>query len=779
MSQDVGGPADSPGDTRASASPSGAPPIWSTPAVPDITLDLPPSQQPGRDRNFMRWLAVGLVLVSLAIAIPGVLAVRGGSSGTSTSHLPPGCEVAGSPCQIATAYLTAYTAGKYDTEYQYVSQAAIHRFSDPAILRSSYKDAHDYIVKRTGALLDEAEVYQITTKVGGQTVTGNTATVSVHVVMETIRVGEIAQDLKLPFVNEKGHWLLSWSPGVVFKSLDDPADPQYQRLLHLFVYDAPRGKILDRDGHALAEDEAVKVIGIVPGQIKNESGLLTTLGNDLDYTPDQLKAVYQNRPADQFVVVRTVTLATWQRVANDVTPLVGAGVAVHDDSARVYPYGADAAAVTGYVAPVSDQDLINDTAHYYEPTDTVGRDGIESWADARLRPVKGGELDIVPLNADGTYGEAAYTIGRRVPAAGADVHTAINLALQQKAMADMRALPYSSGTAALDPTTGEVLALASYPTYDPNDFSLGFTPNEAARLGALDHPYLNRAVAGTYPIGSVGKVTTLAAAMESGIPDSQVFNCPGSYTIPGTSTPRTDDNPIGHGNQTDITALAVSCDVIFWQIAVNLFGKDPHLWYNMAHSLGYGATTQITGLPTGLEAAGNVTLPDSPGAAANDAIGQGDFTATPLQIASAAQAIANNGQRLQPRLVLSVIGSDGQTQLSFPVHKLNDLAISAAHLSSLQAAMLGPTTTSIGTAYPTFGNFSVRVAGKTGTAEASPAGSAPDSLFMCYAPASPVGGPAVTPRIASGVVVAHSGTGEQFASPISRDLVKVIMGVNG
>jgi penicillin-binding protein 2 len=760
---------------------SGGPPIWDAPVVPDITLDLPPSRQPWQGRNLTRWLAVGLVLLSLAIAIPGILLTRGGQGRTTTgTPPPPGCEVQGSPCQVAQAYLAAYTAGKYEDTYHYVAQAAITRFSAPAILRTTYKDAHAYIVDRTQALLAEAEVYAITAKVGGQTVTGkNTATVSAHVVMETIRVGELTQDLKLPFVKEKGTWRLNWSPGLVFQPLDDVADPQYQRLLHLFLYDAPRGKILDRDGHALAEDEAVKVIGIVPGEIKNEAELLQTLGTDLDYTSDQLKAVYQGRPATQFVQIRTMTLATWQHVAGDVSPLVGAGVAVHDDTARVYPYGADTAAITGYVAPVSDQDLINDTAHYYEPTDLVGRDGIEGWADARLRPIKGGELDIVPLNVDGSYGDPAYTLGRRVPAAGADIHTAINLALQQKAMADLRALPYSSGTVALDPTTGEVLVLASYPMYDPNDFSLGFTPNEAARLNALDHPYLNRAVAGTYPIGSVGKVTMLAAAMESGIPDAQIFNCPGFYLVPGSTTPRIDHLPTGHGNITDITALAVSCDVVFWQLGVNLFGKDPHLWYNMAHSLGYGARTQVTGLPDGVEATGTVTLPDSPGAAANVAIGQGDFTATPIQIASVAQAIANNGVRLQPRLVTSVVGTDGQTQVSFALHKLNDLAITPAHLAALQAAMLGPTTAPDGTAYPTFGTFSVRVAGKTGTAEAEPSGSAPHALFIAYAPASPVGGPAVTPRIAIGVVVAHSGTGEQFASPICKDLIKVIMGVNG
>jgi penicillin-binding protein 2 len=781
MSQDFGGPPESPGNAGTGASPAGAPPIWGVPVDSDITLDLPARTRPWQSRNITRWLAVGLVLVSLAIAIPGVLLTRGGrGSSSSTVSVPPGCEVQGSPCQVAQAYLTAYTTSKYEALYPFVSQAAITRFSAPAILRANYKDAHAYIVNRTQALLGEAEVYSVTAKIGGQTVTGkSTATVSVHVVMETIRVGEIAQDLRLPFVNEKGNWLLDWSPGLVFKSLDDPADPQYQRLLHLFFYDAPRGKILDRDGHALAEDESVKVIGIVPAQIKNESAMLQTLGNDLDYAPDQLKAIYQNRNASEFVQIRTVTLATWQRVANDVTPLVGAGVQVRDATARVYPYGTDTAAVTGYVGPVSDQDLINDSAHYYEPTDTVGRDGIESWADARLRPIKGGELDIVPLNADGSYGDPAYTLGRRVPAAGAEVHTAINLALQQKAMADMRAQNKSSGTVALDPTNGEVLVLASNPIYDPNDFSLGFTPNAATRLNALDHPYLNRAVAGTYPIGSVGKVTVLAAAMESGIPDTQIWNCPGTYTIPGTTTPVVEGVPNGHGNITDIRALAVSCDVIFWQISVNLFGKDPHIWYNMARSLGYGTRTQVTGLPDGVEAPGNVTLPDSPGAAANAAVGQGDFTATPIQLASVAQAIADNGQRLQPRLVTSVVGTDGQAQVTFAVHKLGDLAISPAHLTALQAAMLGPTSEPGGTAYQDFATFSVRVAGKTGTAEAQPPGSLPNSLFMCFAPASPVGGPAVTPRIAVGSIVAHSGYGEEFAVPISKDLIKLIMGVNG
>jgi penicillin-binding protein 2 len=669
--------------------------------------------------------------------------------------------------------------------YQLVSTASRTRFGDPAILGGNYGNAHEYVVSRTSSLLLQAEVYALQATPGRQRiVTPTTATVPVHVVMQTIRVGPIAQDLTLPLVREGSHWRVNWSPGLVFAQLDDPSDPQYQRRLHLFAADAHRGKILDRDGNALATDDTVYQVGVVPGQIANESKLLQTLASDLDFTPDEVKQKYQGADPANFILIRTINQQLYAHLSADLAALQG--VVVRTTVGRVYPYGADAAAVTGYVKPVSDQDLLDDADHYYEATDTIGGAGIEQWAEKQLRPTKGGELDIVRLNADGTYGTPFYTLARRSAVNGDDVQTTISLALQQRAMADARAAGHPSGVVALDPPTGQVLELASTPIYDPNDFSLGFTPNEEARFNALDHPYVNRAVAASYPVGSVFKITTLSAALENGYAPTQQVNCSATYQVPGEAAARHDDHyPTSLGPMSLHTALAVSCDTVFWQISVALNAKDPNLLPTMARGFGYGALTGIVGLPDGVEDPGVVPDPTwfqqhghggwSPTDAANLAIGQGFFQATPLQIAAVAAAVANNGQRLQPRLVSAVVGTDGQVVASFPVKVVGTVPLSADQLAYLQSAMLGPTLDPDGTAYPEMGQFPVPVAGKTGTAESG--GPNPHSLFICYAPAAPASGSAVTPRIALGIVVERSSYGETFAVPIAKDLLKLYLNV--
>jgi penicillin-binding protein 2 len=752
---------------------------------PDITKDLPTRlrPRPPQSRRVPRWMIAMLALVAIAIVVPGVLYA---ALGQGTTSVLPGCDQQDSPCTIANNYLSDFTSGRYEAMYQLVSTASKSRFGDAAILGGNYTDAHDYIVNRTAQLILQAGVYALAATPRPQRVTGpTTATVSVHVVMQTVRLGPIAQDINLPLVREGGHWQVSWSPGLVFAHLDDPNDPQYQRRLHLFPQDGHRGKILDRDGNKLAADETVYVVGVVRGQISDETKLLQTLAPDLDYSTSQLKQKYQGAAASDFVPIRTIPQQLHDQISADLASLAGDGVVVNTTAGRVYPYGADAAAVTGYVAPVSDQDLINDTAHYYESTDSIGRDGIESWAESQLRPTKGGELDIVPLTAQG-YGTPYYTVARRPTADGADVHATIRISLQQKAMSDMRALSHPSGVVSLDPLTGEVLELASNPIYNPNDLSLGFTPNEAARFNALDHPYVNRAIAGAYPVGSVFKVTTFAAALENSITADQTFNCTATFQVPGETSVRHDWYPTARGPMSLRTALAASCDTVFWQVSMTLNTSEPRLVPNMAKGFGYGAPTGIVGLPANSENPGIVPDPAwmqqhgyggwSPTDAANLAIGQGFFQATPLQIAVAAAAIADNGQRLQPRLVTAVVAPDGQAITSYPVKVVGTLPLTPAHLTALQAALLGPTTSPQGTAYSLLGNFPVLVAGKTGTAESG--GPLAHSTFLSYAPASPAGGPAVAPRIATGVIVEHAGGADHISVPIARDLVQVYLHVS-
>jgi penicillin-binding protein 2 len=334
--------------------------------------------------------------------------------------------------------------------------------------------------------------------------------------------------------------------------------------------------------------------------------------------------------------------------------------------------------------------------------------------------------------------------------------------------------PHAGSAVALDPTTGDVLAMDSSPIYDPNDFSLGFTPNEQARFNALDHPYLNRTIQGAYPIGSVFKLVTLSAALSNGVKPTDLFTCHGSYQVPGESVVRIDDAPQGHGSLTVPEALAPSCDVIFWQVAVLLNSKDPNILPNAAKAFGYGSKTGIIGLPGGDEDPGFVPSPASvqqqgqpwtAGNAADLGIGQGDFQATPLQVAAVSAALGNGGKRMQPILVSSVTSASGSKIVQFQPKQVGTLPLSADNLAIVQTAMVATTNTTAGTSYNTFRGFPIIVAGKTGTAESGQP--LPHALFTSYAPASLLSGHPVAPQIATAVIVEHSGAGDSFAAPVT------------
>lgn len=767
----------------------------SMPAEDWITQNLPPDYQPpalsrrqleqlGKPPKSRRPWVIALSILLVIVVISGATLALLHQLQVSSSQHNPAC-AGNTPCGVANAYLADYTGGKYEALYALTSQASRQRFSDNVILNGNYKDAHDYIVSRTAALINEAQIYSISATAGkasqkrGQS-NPNTASVPVRVVMQSASVGVITQDITLPLVREGSHWRITWSPGLVFSQLDDVNDPSYHRLLHLFPANGTRGTIYDRDGNTLAKDEEVYVIGVVPGQLKNSFATLKALAVSLDFTPAQIQSLYQGAPSDQFVAIRTITPQLYTKISGSLNGLQG--VMVQQTMGRVYPYGTDTAAVTGYVGQVSADDIKNDQTHYYASGDVIGRAGVELWGEQYLRPTKGGKLQIVARNADGSYGQVVYTIASRDSVNGADIHTTISLASQQAAMAQMR--QYSneggSGAVAVDPATGAVLVLASNPIYDPNDFSLGFTPNESARFNALDHPYLNRALSSAFPIGSAFKIVTLAAGLENGVTPSQTFVCDGHYQVPGEAKPRNDDQPKGHGTLTAAQAIPPSCDVVFWKISVQLNSKDPNILPNMTKSFGYGSPTGMIGVPDGVESAGLVPTPQylqqhenaqwSPTDAANLAIGQGFFQATPVQVAMVAAAIADNGVRMQPRLVSSVVGSDGAAMKTYPVQQVGKLPINSDHIAIIQTAMLGVTSDLNGTASPEFRTFPIRVAGKTGTAESGQHN--PNSWFECYAPASPLSGPSVTPQIAIGAVVPYSGFGEQFAVPISKRIMQ-------
>lgn len=693
-----------------------------------------------------------------------------------------GCAPA-SPCQVANSYLADYTGGKYPQLYSLLSTASRTRFSDPAILRAaanyqtnavSYATAQEYITNRTKGILAQAQVYSLSATLGTvKKISATQVSFPARVVMRSNGLGDIVADIVLPLTLEHNAWRVDWSPGLILPQLDSTADPTYTRVVRFVSQTANRGTILSSDGQALALDETVYIVGVVPSTVKNQAAVTQALVANLDLTPAEITAATQGKDANQFWPVRTITPQVYNQVS---AALQIPGIQAQQTMGRVYPFGAATAPVTGYIGQVGPSEIASDASHYYESGDIIGRAGVEAWGEQYLRPTKGGELDIRARNADGTDGPIVSTVASRAPLNGEDITTTIDLPTQQAMMTRLAAQSgHTGGSVALAPATGDVLAMGTYPTYDPNDFSLGFTANEQTRFNALSGPYVNRATMAADPTGSIFKLITLSAGLENGISASQIFTCTGTFQVPGENHLRYDDVVLGHGSLNAVQAIAPSCDVVFWTIAINLNQKDPNLLPSVAKKFGFGAATGMIGLPADEDNPGIVPDPAwlktnknsgwSPTDAANLGIGQGFFEASPAQVAELSAAVANNGVRMRPRLVSKVSNGGAITQTFAPTSE-GTLPLSAANLKILQVAMLGPTNDSTGTTAYDFVGYPITVAGKTGTAESGQP--VPDAWFTCYAPASKLSGPAVTPQIAVGTLVEFAGTGEHYAVPVSK-----------
>lgn len=756
------------------------------PITPEMQAEIAarkPAKPAGPNARLLVFVSVIVLAALLATTL--FIALRGRGSGVlGTGPAFEGCGDS-TPCQMANAYLADYIAGRYDNLYGLVAQQSIKRFGDTQILRGNYQDAHDYVTNRTKQLLARAQITSISASPGPVQKTGaNTANVPARIEFVSARVGSFEQDITIPLVFENGHWRVIWTPGLIFNQLDDSSDPYYKHKVDLIALDGARGNILDRDGNVLAKDDTVYAITVTKSKLTDATGELTTLGKDLDFTVAQLNQKLSNASADQAVTIRTITTQLYQQVSPDLGKL--AGVSAQKTTGRVYPYGSVMAPVTGYVGAVTADDLKNDKQGYYDASDVIGRAGVELWGEQYLRPTHGGRLQIFEANADGSDGPVVYTVATRVPSAGNDIRTTVSLKAQQAAMTSLsQQSGHSGGAMAIDPTSGEVLAMGTFPTYNPTDLALGLTPNAFARLNALDAPFINRATASAQPIGSVFKIFTLAAGLENGVSATQLFTCNGSYQVPGEAKPRPDHTPEGHGSITAPYALTPSCDVVYWQLAVLLDSKDPNLLPKMAKAFGFGADADIVGVPKNDENPGIVPDPQymkdknlgnwSPTDAANLGIGQGFFQATPAQVAIATAAIANNGVQMQPRLVSAVVSGSGATVTAFAPTQKGTLPVSADNLGIIQAAMLGPLYDPHGTAYGDVSDLPVLVAGKTGTAESG--AEHPNSWFTLYAPASPASGPAVAPKITVSSLVERSDFGERFAFPVCKAILKAYLGL--
>ena len=405
---------------------------------------------------------------------------------------------------------------------------------------------------------------------------------------------------------------------------------------------------------------------------------------------------------------------------------------------RKYPLGPEYASVTGY--------------------DTIfGSTGIEA-AQNSLLSGNDSALDVRKI-IDLITGKTTK---------GATVQVTINSKAQAAAYNALKALGKPGGVVALDPRTGAILALASYPTFDPNVLAI----HDGAKLNKVDNqllkdktgPLLNRALEGAYPPGSTFKIVTSSTLLTQS-PSTTIntkVDSPTTLTLPQTQhILHNDQGEVcgdGSGQVPLITAFAQSCDTTFAKIGIQVGANALN---DMAQKFGMNTTSLKIPLPV---AQSNYVIPPSQALTAFSAIGQFSDTVTPLQEAMLSAAIANNGTLMKPYLVKQVTASDLSTVQATSQSTLSE-PVSSSVASSVKQMMLAVVQQPEGTAYAFRQAVTgVEIAGKTGTAETGQI-SLNDAAFTCFAPFA-------NPDIAVGVIIAGGGYGASAAAPIAVQVIK-------
>jgi penicillin-binding protein 2 len=453
------------------------------------------------------------------------------------------------------------------------------------------------------------------------------------------------------------------------------------------------------------------------------------------------------------------------------------GVDIQARLARQYPLGESGSHVIGYVGAVSENDLKRLDAPNYAGTAQTGRIGAERAWEHLLHGTTGYRQILV--NAQGRM---LQELERIDAAPGRNVYLTIDLELQ--AVAEEALQGRRGAVVAMDPRNGEVLALVSVPSYDPNLFSLGISTRQYQALQTdIDQPLFNRALRGQYPPGSTIKPILALAGLHYGvITGRDTIFCPGWFSLPNHSHRYRDWKRTGHGTVNLEESVAQSCDVYYYRLAITLGIERMHDFlskFGLGHVTGIDIPGEQPGLmPSRQWKRTAFSRPQDqawfPGETVITGIGQGYMLTTPLQLAQAAAILGNRGQGFRPTLLAAVEDPmSGERENSghqpLPPLQLAPQKVEEA-VDSMIAVMHGPR----GTARASAQNAEWTIAGKTGTAQVVAIAQGqeydeskvderhrPHALFISFAPAE-------NPRIAVGVLVENGASGSGAAAPIAR-----------
>jgi penicillin-binding protein 2 len=519
---------------------------------------------------------------------------------------------------------------------------------------------------------------------------------------------------------------------------------------------APRGIIYDRYGNVIVANRAIFSVYIFPSSVDSDK-LIRVISDVARITAvpkdNILKKIQENssRPFEPILIkdnlsIRTVT-ALEERRHN--MP----GVVVNVRPVRYYPNKMLAAHVLGYVGEITKNELSDLREAGYQLKDMIGKEGVEKIYDRYLRGIDGGqqlEIDV--------YGRPIRTVGALDPVPGSDVKLTLDLEMQKIVEKNLEG-KYGA-VIVMDPRSGDILAMASRPTYDPNIFAAPLDQREWDRMDRQGHPFLNRALS-TYPPGSTFKVVNLSATLQEGTEGlDELIECKGMFVLGNRIAKCWLEK--GHGKMNILEGLVQSCDVVFYQLGLK---NGPGLLSRYARNYGLGTRTGID-LPG--ELAGLVPDEDwkkraykdvwVKGDSINYGIGQGFLIVTPIQMANVYGTLAV-GKRYVPHVVNEVDSRDGKQMFKYKVQEEGFIPISKENQEMIKETMRQVVMRGTGIAAEVKG---MPAAGKTGTAE-NP-GKA-HAWFMCYAPYS-------SPEVVVITFVEHGEHGDRVTAYIAREILK-------
>jgi penicillin-binding protein 2 len=551
---------------------------------------------------------------------------------------------------------------------------------------------------------------------------------------------------------------------------------------------APRGQILDRQGHVLVDNRTALSLQLDPTQLphshRQRTAEFTRLGQVIGMSPKAIrKQLYQQTkdlPANPVTLVRDAShqLVYYLKENQAQYP----GVSVQQVYVRNYPDGTLAAQIFGYVREVTQQQLKEPRYHGLIPGDQVGQSGVENTYDNVLRGANG----VTRVQVDAAGRPTGGILNRTQPKPGDNLVLSIDTPVQQAGEAALHSFSTPGAFVAMNVRDGEILGMGSSPTYNPSIFTKPVIPTATYNQLASQTtgaPLANRAMQGLYPTGSTFKPITSVAALESGVltPTTTIVDT-GSFTEGGITLHNAGGGAYGALQLPQ--ALQVSSDVFFYNVGADLYLHGGDAQQKWASELGIGH-------PTGIDLPGEVAgllptpawrnqlfkeaqAPNSPGGSdivpgdrsegdsVNLAIGQGDLQTDPLQMAVAYSAIANGGYVVRPHVGLEVQDPTGGVVQEINPGPQRHLNISPTYRNAILQGIHMAAQSPGGTSYPVFSNFGVPMAGKTGTAQRP--GQQDQSWYVALAPYP-------NPQIVVAATIEQGGFGVQAAAPVARQIL--------